>query len=91
MDWFWHAIFICLVVIPVTILWIVAIFDIVFRRHDLRAISRIGLLVMVLFLPVIGALLYFGTMSRPRGSEGGDYTGRDEQREPVQYQRYKAV
>ena len=90
MDWFWHAIWICLVVIPVTVLWVAAIFDVVFRRHDMKAGSRIAILVMVLFLPVIGALIYFGVMNRPDKPDD-DYTGRGEPREPIQYQTFKAV
>jgi hypothetical protein len=93
MDWFWHAIWICLVVIPVTVLWVVAIFDIIFRRHDLRAGSRIALLIMVLFLPVIGALMYFGTTSRPEVAPGPGDSDRGDQltRQPVQYPTFRAV
>jgi amino acid transporter len=89
MDWFWHAIWICLVVIPVTILWIVAIFDVVFRRHDLSAGARIAILIMVLLLPAIGALIYFGTMHRPEVPD--EYRGPQADREPIQYQTFKAV
>jgi hypothetical protein len=92
MDWFWHAIWICFIVIPITILWIVTVIDVVFRRHDMSGWARIGILIMVLVLPAIGALIYTGTMRRPHGPED-DYTGRGDQltREPVQYQTFKAV
>ena len=89
MNWFWHAIFVCLVVIPVTILWVVAIFDVVFRRHDMSAGSRIAILIMVLLLPAIGALIYFGAMHRP--DVPSEYRGEQGDRQPVQYQTFKAV
>jgi hypothetical protein len=81
MDWFWHAIWICLVVIPVTVLWVVAIFDVVFRRHDLHAGARIGILIMVLFIPVFGALIYFGFLNRPEVPP--EYEGELATQEPV--------
>jgi hypothetical protein len=65
MNWFWHAIFIALVVIPVTILWLGCVFDI-FRRDDLHAASQILWLLTVLVLPVVGALAYL--VLRPRGA-----------------------
>jgi hypothetical protein len=63
MNWFWHAIFIALVVIPVTILWLGCVFDI-FRRDDLHAANQILWLLAVLVLPVVGALVYL--VLRPR-------------------------
>jgi hypothetical protein len=58
MNWFWHALWICLFVIPITILWGVCIFDLVWRRRDLVWWKRLAWLVLVLVLPVIGALIY---------------------------------
>ena len=76
MNWFWHAIFICLIVIPAAILWGVAIFDVIFRRHDLSTGKRIGFLVMILFIPIIGALIYACTIfGRDEVEGGGDYAG----------------
>ena len=90
MNWFWHAIWICLVVIPVTILWCVAVFDVVFRRHDLSAWTRIGILIMVLILPVFGALIYFGLTSRPEIPR--EYPGEPGAREPnPPYQTFKVL
>lgn len=58
MNWFWHTLWICLVVIPVAILWAVCIFDIVVRRGDLVWWKRLLWLVLVLFVPLLGALIY---------------------------------
>lgn len=73
MNWFWHALWICLVVIPVTVLWIVSVFDLVFRRRDLAGWKRLLWLIVVLFFPLIGALLYIGIGARP--AEGSDVRG----------------
>jgi hypothetical protein len=58
MNWFWHTVWICFVVIPVAILWGASIFDIVVRRKDLVWWKRVLWLVLVLVIPVIGALIY---------------------------------
>jgi hypothetical protein len=63
MNWFWHAMWIGLVLIPVSILWVGCVFD-MFRRDDLRPASQILWLLVVLVLPVFGALAYL--VSRPR-------------------------
>jgi hypothetical protein len=57
MDWFWHALWICFVVIPVTVLWITCVVSI-FVRHDLSIWARLGWLLVVLVIPLFGALLY---------------------------------
>ena len=65
MQWFWHAIWIALVVIPVTILWLGCVLDL-FRRHDLSVVAQVLWLVGVLVLPVLGALIYL--IARPRAA-----------------------
>jgi hypothetical protein len=62
MNWFWHAILIALVVIPVTILWLGCVFDI-FRRHDLGAASTVLWLLAILVVPFLGSLIYL--LARP--------------------------
>ncbi len=57
MNWFWHALWICFVVIPVTILWIICILDVIFNRGDLVWWKRLGYLVLVL-VPFIGPIIY---------------------------------
>jgi hypothetical protein len=34
MDWFWHALLVCFVIIPATVLWLAIIVELI-RRHDL--------------------------------------------------------
>ena len=65
MNWFWHALWICLVVIPVTLLWAVCIFDIVVHRRGRQWWQRILWLVLVLFVPLLGALIYAGVNLAP--------------------------
>jgi hypothetical protein len=57
-NWFWHALWICLVIIPATILWGYSVFDIVFRRHDMVWWKRVLWLVLVIIIPIIGAVFY---------------------------------
>jgi hypothetical protein len=47
MDWFWHALLVCFVIIPATVLWI-----------DLSTWRRIGWLLGILIFPIIGSLTY---------------------------------
>ena len=80
MNWFWHAIWISIIVIPATILWAVALFDVIFRRHDLSTGKRIGVLLMILFLPIVGALIYACTLFGRDEVEGDRvYTGQPDQ------------
>jgi hypothetical protein len=57
MDWFWHALMICLVVIPVTLLWVSCLVDIVLRS-DLAGWHKALWVLLVLLVPVFGALIY---------------------------------
>jgi Phospholipase_D-nuclease N-terminal len=68
-NWFWHALWICFVVIPATILWLVCIFDIVFRQRQMAVWKRIVWLIVVLVLPLFGALIYISVYAR--GMEEG--------------------
>jgi hypothetical protein len=69
-NWFWHALWICVVVIPVTIMWVACIFDVVLRRHDIVWSKRLGWLALVLLVPVIGALIYaYFVFGRPTDAE----------------------
>ncbi len=73
MNWFWHALWICLFIIPATILWGYSVFDIVFRRHDLVWWKRVLWLVLVLIIPIIGAVFYAAGSFASR--EETDYRG----------------
>ena len=57
MEWLWHALVIAVVVIPVTILWIGVLVEL-FTRPDLKWWQRLGWIVIVVVLPVIGSLIY---------------------------------
>ena len=57
MDWFWHALLVCFVIIPATVLWLAIIVELI-RRHDLSTWGRIGWLLVILIFPVIGSLTY---------------------------------
>lgn len=72
MNWFWHALWICLVVIPVTVLWVVAIFDLVLARRDYSPWKRFAWLLAVLLLPLFGALAY-ACVAMGRGAAATDY------------------
>lgn len=62
MNWLWHTLVLCLIIIPATLLWAMGIFDVIFRRHDLSTGKRIGWLALILFVPIIGALIYACTL-----------------------------
>lgn len=72
MNWFWHAVWICLIVIPTTILWIACVYDIVFRRHSMSAWARILWLLIVLLVPVLGAVIYLVVFGDALGREASD-------------------
>jgi hypothetical protein len=57
MDWFWHALLVCFVIIPATLLWIAIIIELI-RRRDLSTWRRIGWLLGILIFPIIGSLTY---------------------------------
>jgi hypothetical protein len=57
MDWFWHVLWVCLVVIPIALLWIAVVVEL-FRRHDLSGWMKVLWLLFVLVFPVIGAITY---------------------------------
>jgi hypothetical protein len=59
-DWFWHAMWIAFAVIPVTLLWIAAVLDIFLRPYG-SAWVRVGWVIVVLAIPLFGALIYVFT------------------------------
>jgi hypothetical protein len=64
MNWFWHALWIAFVVIPLTLLWVFCVVDI-FVRRDMSGWARIGWLLGVLVLPLLGALTYLAVRPQP--------------------------
>jgi hypothetical protein len=63
-SWFWSLLWLLLIVVPVTLLWVAAIFDI-FRRVDMGGVLKAIWLVIVIVIPFLGAVLYF--LFRPIG------------------------
>jgi hypothetical protein len=54
---FWSAFFLLLIFIPLVLIWGFALVDI-FRRDDIRGATKAIWLVVVIFLPFIGTLIY---------------------------------
>jgi type VI protein secretion system component VasK len=59
MEWFWHVLVICLVVIPVTIMWLAIAYEL-FTRRDLKWWQRLAWILFILIFPLIGSLIYLG-------------------------------
>lgn len=59
---FWDFFFLFFIFIPLTIAWIYSIVD-VFMRPDVGALGKFGWVLLILFLPLLGMLIYF--MARP--------------------------
>jgi uncharacterized membrane protein len=64
MDWFWHALWIAFVIIPLTLLWVFCLVDI-FVRRDLSGWARLGWLFGILVVPLLGALMYLVVRPAP--------------------------
>ena len=63
---FWEFFFLMLIYVPITVLWIVSIVD-VFHRPDLSGVGKAAWIVLLLVLPVLGAIIYL--VARPSGVE----------------------
>ena len=59
---FWDFFILFFIFIPLLIAWIYTVVDI-FMRPDVGALGKFGWLILVLFLPLIGMLIYF--IARP--------------------------
>jgi hypothetical protein len=53
----WPALWVCLVVIPLGLLWAGCFFDIIVRSR-MSGLGKAGWILLVLVLPLIGALAY---------------------------------
>ena len=62
----WDFFLIVFVAIPLFISWIYTVVDI-FMRPDVSALGKFGWLVLVLFVPLLGMLIYF--IARPDSFE----------------------
>ncbi len=63
---FWNWFFILVIFIPMTIAWIYTTVDI-FGRPDQSGLAKVLWLFLILFVPLLGMLIYFGT--RPSDAE----------------------
>ena len=61
---FWETFFLILIFLPLALIWAGALFD-VFRRDDLRGISKALWVAAIFLLPFIGTLIYL--IARPTG------------------------
>ena len=59
---FWDFFFVVFVAIPLFISWIYTVVDI-FMRPDVGALGKFAWLLLVLFIPILGMLIYF--IARP--------------------------
>jgi hypothetical protein len=59
---FWDLFWLFLIFIPLTILWLYTVVDI-FRRPDEGGLTKFLWLSLILFLPLLGMLIYF--IARP--------------------------
>jgi hypothetical protein len=57
---FWELMMIVLVVIPLILLWVFTLVDL-FKRHDLSGLAKALWAIAILFLPLIGMIVYFVT------------------------------
>ena len=63
---FWDFFFVVFIAIPLFIAWIYTVVDI-FMRPDVSALGKFGWLMLVLFVPLLGMLIYF--IARPDSFE----------------------
>ncbi|HSC90789.1 MAG TPA: SHOCT domain-containing protein [Gaiellaceae bacterium] len=62
---FWETFFLLLIFLPLIMIWAFALLD-VFRRDDLGGLSKAIWVVVIIFLPFIGTLIYL--IVRPPGA-----------------------
>ncbi len=60
---FWETVILLVVWVPLVLLWLSALLDLFFRR-PMSGIARVLWLLLIIFLPVIGAIIYFIVRSR---------------------------
>ncbi len=60
MDWafFWAFNLVLFLVIPLLLIWLFAIVDL-FGRHDIGGFAKVLWLLAILFLPILGTLVYY--------------------------------
>jgi Phospholipase_D-nuclease N-terminal len=59
-----------MIIIPIAIVWCYSVFDLVWRRHDMRWWQRLLWLVVVVIIPVVGGCVYAAIATSRRGPVG---------------------
>jgi hypothetical protein len=75
---FWHTFFLLFLFIPLTILWFVCMFDLIFRQTDISGWRRAAWAAFIIFFPVIGALAYLAVHGSGSESVGAASGARDD-------------
>jgi hypothetical protein len=75
---FLQVLFAAAIVIPIMILWVVAVVDVV--RHGGSGLRIAATLVLILIVPVLGPILYFIFRPMPAASAGEVYMAQADQR-----------
>ena len=60
---FWEVVILLVIWVPLVLLWLSALMDLILRR-PMSGIARVLWLLLIIFLPVIGAIAYFIVRSR---------------------------
>jgi len=53
----WAGFLFFFIVVPIIMLWVFALADL-FRRNDMKPISKVIWLLVIIFFPIFGALIY---------------------------------
>lgn len=60
---FWEVVILLVIWVPLVLLWLTALMDLILRR-PMSGMARVLWLLLIIFLPVIGAIAYFIVRSR---------------------------
>jgi hypothetical protein len=62
MSPFWTGFWLIFIFLPLVFLWVFGMLDVI-RRHDLSGIVKVLWILVILFLPILGLIVYF--LARP--------------------------
>jgi hypothetical protein len=60
---FWEVVILLVIWVPLVLLWLTALMDLILRR-PMSGMARVLWLLLIIFLPAIGAIVYFIVHSR---------------------------
>lgn len=75
---FLQVLFATMLIVPVIILWLAAVFDVF--KHGHSGLKIAALLVLILIVPVLGPILYFVFRPPPEGSPAALHMAQADQR-----------